>query len=188
MNIDALFALLAEAKKLCGHEDYVVMGSLSVLGMSDVAAIPADMTVSIDADCYTQADPGRALDLQAALGEGSPWHVTHGIYLDPVNPHLPTLPDQWQARLIPLARKGVVAHFLEPHDAAVSKLARGEPRDLRWVLAGARANILALPTVALRMQSTRFLDDAEQHIARARLDELRQKLRAASGTRKATAP
>jgi hypothetical protein len=176
MNLDTLFALLAEAKKLCGHKDYVVIGSLSVLGMSEVAAIPADMTLSIDADCYTQADPGRALDLQAALGEGSPWHVTHGIYLDPVNPHLPTLPDQWQGRLIALARGDVVAHFLEPHDAAVSKLARGEPRDLRWVLAGARANILALPTVALRMQTTSFLDDAEQSAARMLLDKLRQTL------------
>lgn len=179
MNLDALFALLAEAKKLCGHKDYVVIGSLSVLGMSEVAAIPADMTMSIDADCYTQADPGRALDLQAALGEGSPWHVAHGIYLDPVNPYLPTLPDQWQGRLIPLAREGVVAHFLEPHDAAVSKLARGEPRDLRWVLAGARANILALPTVAMRMKSTTFLDEAEQHAAQTLLDKVRNTLRAA---------
>lgn len=178
MNIQALFALLAEAKRLCGHTDYVVIGSLSVLGLSEVAAIPADMTLSIDADCYTLADPGRALDLQAALGEGSPWHVAHGIYLDPVNPHLPTLPDGWQARLIPLARNGVVAHFLEPHDAAVSKLARGEPRDLRWVLAGARGNILALPSVALRMQSTTFLDVAEQHTAQALLGQLRQALQA----------
>lgn len=179
MNLDALFALLAEAKKLCGHKDYVVIGSLSVLGMSEVAAIPADMTLSIDADCYTQADPGRALDLQAALGEGSPWHVAHGIYLDPVNPHLPTLPDQWQGRFIALTRDGVVAHFLEPHDAAVSKLARGEPRDLRWVLAGARANILALPTVALRMKCTVFLDEAEQRAAQTLLDKVRNTLQAA---------
>jgi hypothetical protein len=75
-----------------------------------------------------------------------------------------------------LERQGVVAHFLEPHDAAVSKLARGEPRDQRWVLAGARANLLALPTVALRMQSTRFLDDAEQSAARTLLDKLRNTL------------
>lgn len=31
MNVDALFALLAEAKKLCGHSEYVIIGSLSVL-------------------------------------------------------------------------------------------------------------------------------------------------------------
>lgn len=176
MQVDALFALLAQAKKLCGHRDFVVIGSLSVLGISEVAAIPNDMTLSIDADCYTQADPGRALDLQSELGEGSSWHLAHGIYLDPVNPNLPTLPDGWQGRLIPLERDGVVAHFLEPHDAAVSKLARGEPRDQRWVLAGARGNILSLPAIALRMQSTRFLDDAEQRAALALLGKLRKTL------------
>lgn len=174
MNADALFALLAEARRLCGHTDYVVIGSLSVLGLSDVTAIPADMTLSIDADCYTLADPGRALDLQTELGEGSAWHVAHGIYLDPVNPHLPTLPAGWQQRLIPLARSGVVAHFLEPHDAAVSKLARGEPRDVRWVLAGARSNILSLPTVALRMKHTDFLDEAERDAALAALGQIRR--------------
>lgn len=40
MNADSLFALLSEARKLCGHSDYVVIGSLSVLGMAEVTAIP----------------------------------------------------------------------------------------------------------------------------------------------------
>lgn len=177
MNADALFALLREARSLCGHADYVVIGSLSVLGLSEVTAIPADMTMSIVADCYTLADPGRALDLQADLGEGSAFHTAHGIYLDPVSPLLPTLPDGWQTRLIVLTRDGVKAHFLEPHDAAVSKLARGEPRDLRWVLAGVRSNILALPTMALRMRSTGFLDGVEQAAALARLQEVRRGIR-----------
>lgn len=172
MNVDSLFALLAQARKLCGHSEYVVIGSLSVLGLSEVAAIPADMSMSIDVDCYTRQDPGRILDLQAQLGEGSPFHRAHGIWLDPVNPRLPTLPEQWESRLIPLKRDGVVAFFLEPHDAAVSKLARGEPRDLRWVGAGAKAGILSLPTVALRMKSTHFLDDDEQRAAREALRRL----------------
>lgn len=171
MNADALFALLVEAKNLCKHSDYVVVGSLSVLGLSDVTAIPGDMTMSIDADCYTLRDPGRVLDLQAALGEGSLFHQTHGIYLDPVNPKLPTLPDGWETRLIKVERDGVVAHFLEPHDAAVSKLARGEQRDFRWVLAGAKGNILSLPTVAIRMKTTVYLDDAEKQTALALLNE-----------------
>lgn len=176
MNADALFALLWEAKRLCGHAEYVVIGSLSILGMFEVTAIPADMTLSIDADCYTLADPGRALDLQAELGEGSRYHRQHGIYLDPVNPNLPTLPDQWEGRLIRHERLGVAALFLEPHDAAVSKLARGEERDLRWVVAGARANILSLPTVALRMTVTRFLDDEEKLASLARLEDAKAAL------------
>lgn len=177
MNVGALFTLLAEAKKLCGHAEYVVIGSLSVLGMAEVAAIPADMTMSIDADCYTLSDPPRIMDLGAALGEGSPFHKLHGIYLDPVSPKLPTLPDHWESRLLRTERDGVVALFLEPHDAAVSKLARGEERDVRWVLAGARSNILSLPTVALRMKSANFLDHEEKKAAEALLERVRALLR-----------
>ena len=93
MKLEALFDLLRAAERLCGHREYVIVGSLSVLGMAEVAAIPADMTMSIDADCYTRSDPARVFDLKAALGEGSPYHRAHGIYLDPVSPKLPTLPD-----------------------------------------------------------------------------------------------
>lgn len=176
MNAQALFTLLLEARKLCGHCDYVVIGSLSVLGLEQVTAIPGDMTMSIDADCWALRDPPRTLDLQLALGEGSPFHKAHGIYLDPVNPRLPSLPDGWEGRLIKVSRDGVTAHFLEPHDAAVSKLARGEPRDVRWVKAGARANILSLPTVRLRMNSTMFLDDDEHRSAIALVEQVRAAL------------
>lgn len=171
MNVDALFSLLAEAKKLCGHSEYVVIGSLSVLALSEVTAIPRDMTMSIDADCYTLLDPGRIHDLQPQLGEGSPFHHAHGIYLDPVSPKLPTLPEGWEGRLIQMNRDGVTAHFLEPNDAAVSKLARGEERDFRWTLAGAKAGILSLPTIALRYRTTSFYDEAEQSAAHALLEK-----------------
>jgi hypothetical protein len=172
VNLDALFALLGAAQALSGHREYVVVGSLSVLGMAEVAAIPADMTMSIDADCYTRADPGRIFDLQDALGEGSPYHRAHGIYLDPVSPKLPTLPEGWEQRLIRLQRGDLVAAFLDPNDAAVSKLARGEPRDLRWVRAGLKAEIVSLPAVRLRMRGTVFLDAEEQVTATHALDSL----------------
>jgi hypothetical protein len=177
VNADTLFLLLAEARRICGHTEYVVIGSLSVLGLSEVTAIPGDMTLSIDADCYTLRDPPRVHDLQPELGEGSDFHRAHGIYLDPASPKLPTLPDGWEQRLLCMARDGVVAHFLEPHDAAVSKLARGEERDARWVLAGARAGILALPTVAIRMRTTRFFDAEEKSAAHALIDRIRTALR-----------
>jgi hypothetical protein len=172
MNLDALFDLLRAAQKLCGHREFVVVGSLSVLGLAEVAAIPADMTVSIDADCYTKSDPARIFDLQDALGEGSAYHREHGIYLDPVSPKLPTLPDGWEQRLIRLLQQDLVASFLEPNDAAVSKLARGEPRDIRWVRAGIKAGIVSLPVVRLRMRNTAFLDTEEEKTALRSLESL----------------
>lgn len=172
MNLDSLFGLLRAAQAQCGHREYVIVGSLSVLGMAQVTAIPADMTMSIDADCYTQADPSRIFDLRGALGEGSAYHRDHGIYLDPVSPKLPTLPDDWEQRLIRVQRDQTVAHFLDPNDAAVSKLARGEPRDLRWVRAGLAAGIVSLPTVRLRMRSTVFFDVEEEKTALQALESL----------------
>ena len=172
MNIDTLMHLLTAAQQLCGHRDYVVIGSLSVLGMAQVEAIPLDMTLSIDADCYTLTDPPRVFDLSAQLGEGSPYHHDHGVYLDPVSPHLPTLPQGWEQRLIQVNRPPVIAHCLEPNDAAISKLARGEPRDLRWVRAGLQASLISLPVLRLRVRHTTFLDDAEQQATLLRLAKL----------------
>jgi hypothetical protein len=172
MTLQALLDLLHAAQALCGHREYVIVGSVSVLGMSQVSAIPADMTLSIDADCYTRSDPARVFELKDALGEGSAYHRAHGIYLDPVSPKLPTLPDGWEQRLISIESGKVVASFLEPNDAAVSKLARGQPRDLRWVRAGIKAGIVSQGAVRLRMRSTAFLDVAEQATAQRALESI----------------
>ena len=74
--------------------------------------------------------------------------------------------------MILVRRDNLVAAFLDPNDAAVSKLARGEPRDLRWVRAGLKAGIVSLPAVRLRMRSTLFLDDGEEKIAQQALGSL----------------
>lgn len=172
MSPDALFTLLAQAGRSSGHREFVVIGSLSILGLHGHEIIPPDMTLSIDADVYTRADPGRIHDLVPAFGEGSPFHRAHGIYLDAVSPQLPTLPPGWEARLIPVERDAITAWFLDPHDAAVSKLARGEPRDLRWVGAGVRGGLIALPILRARLRATEFFDGEEKdraHSALARL-------------------
>ena len=58
------------------------------------------MLTSIDVDCYTRQDPQRALELGKIPDEGSALEALHGFYLDPISPNLPTLPDNWQFRLI----------------------------------------------------------------------------------------
>lgn len=171
MNLNALFALLMKARELSGHTDYVVIGSLSILGLEDAFEVPTDMTLSNDIDCYTRDDPDRTFDLVAALGENSPWHHASGFFLDAVTPALPTLPEGWQARLIPIRRDGITAWFLDPNDAAISKYARGEPRDRRWIRAGIRSGAVSLPMVQSRLRSVTFLDDEESRRARALIDE-----------------
>lgn len=163
MDLSHLQALFSEARRLTNHSEFVVVGSLSILGIVQGNNVPARMLMSIDVDCYTRADPGRIFELKDALGEGSAFEAANGYYLDPVSPNLPVLPDQWEARLIPRGLgDGVLIFFLEPNDAAVSKYARGEPRDREWIRAGLEAGILSAPIIESRFPQTHFLDAAER--------------------------
>lgn len=171
MNLAQVIVALRHAQELIGHSDYVVIGSLSVLGVEEGARIPEEMSMSIDIDCYTKADPGRIFDLGPALGEDSPFRAEHGYYLDPVSPSLPSLPDGWEARMLCVDREGLRIWFLDPNDAAISKYARSEPRDLRWVRAGIACGLVSLPIVRSRLRSTTFLDEAEEQTVRRKVEE-----------------
>jgi hypothetical protein len=161
VNRAHLFTLFEEAHRLTGHRDFVVIGSLSILGTDDEDGIPAEMSMSIDIDCYTKADPGRINDVRNALGEGSDFHRAHGYFLDPVSPSLPSLPDGWEARMGVIERDGLRVWFLDPDDAAVSKYARSQANDLRWIRAGLLSGHVSLRKVRARLGSTLFLDEEE---------------------------
>lgn len=71
-------------------------------------------------------------------------------------------PQHWQQRLIPAEKDGIRLWCLDPNDAAVSKYARSEPRDLRWIRAGIGASIVSLAIVRIRLKQTSFADDTEK--------------------------
>lgn len=173
MDLSHLKVLFREAQRLSKHKEFVVVGSLCVLGVVQRASdIPARMLMSIDVDCYTRTDPARIFELQDELGAGSKFEEEHGYFLDPVSRDLPTLPDQWEYRLVPVEMgEGVVVHFLDPNDGAVSKYARCDVRDREWIQAGLAAGILSAPIIESRFRQTSFLDDAEQRRAYAALAE-----------------
>lgn len=171
MNLDTLMHLLQQAATHLGHREFVVIGSLSILALETGFDVPPDMTLSNDLDCYTRADPPRIFDIVPVLGENSPAHQALGCFIDPISPALPSLPTGWEARMNRVERDGVVAWFLDPNDAALSKYARGEPRDQRWIRAGIRVGVVSLPVVRSRLASMRFLDDEEQQHTQRRVVE-----------------
>lgn len=163
MELSNLETLFDEARKLTGHLEYVVVGSLSALGIVRGGDVPPRMLLSIDVDCFTRQDPGRIFELREALGEGSAFEAAHGFYLDPISPNLPTLPAQWEFRLVRVSLKhGLTVFFLDPNDAAVSKYARAEPRDREWLQAGLAARLLSAPIIESRFRDTVFLDAQER--------------------------
>lgn len=176
MDLANLQVLFDEAKKLTNHTEFVVIGSLSILGVVE-DSIPERMLISIDVDCYTRTDPGRVFELKKPLGESSEFQASHGYYLDPVSPNLAALPEQWESRLVrvPLER-GIVVQFLDPNDAAVSKYARNEPRDREWLRAGLSAGLLNAQIIKSRFAQTNFVSDDERKGAYAALEEDSAKL------------
>jgi hypothetical protein len=76
LNREQLHALLVEAKARIRHTDYVIVGSLAILGA--VLEPPGTMVVSIDVDLYLKNDPQRTGELAEALGQGSPFEDEFG--------------------------------------------------------------------------------------------------------------
>jgi hypothetical protein len=171
MKREDLRRLFHEARLLVGETDYVVIGSLAVLGYT--GDVPARMAMSIDVDAWCKSDPARVFDLAPALGQGSAFEAKHGYYLDPVSPQVATLPDGWNGRLIRIELEpALVAWFLDPNDAAVSKYARLEPRDREWIRAGLAAGVLSASIIETRFAQTTFLDDDEStRVAAALADD-----------------
>ena len=160
MTMEDIETLLIEAARLSNHRNFVVAGSLSVLGA--VMLPPADMLMSRDVDIYTKLDPGRVFveiaDPAGGIAEGSKVHVAHGFYADPISPTILSVPDGWEARLISVTlAHGVVANFIDPNDAAIAKLARSEENDIRWVASGVKAGIIHLDVVEARLKATHNL-------------------------------
>lgn len=174
MNRLHLHALLRKAKDLSGHSEFVIVGSLAILGA--VADPPDAMVMSIDVDTYMKADPGRTCDLCDALGQGSAFEDEHGYYLDPVSPNLPSFPEGWQDRLIQLDFGEVRAFFVEPNDVAVSKYIRGDERDMRWLREGLISGLLNIDTIDRRIGSAPTADDDELPAARKRMAGHRKRL------------
>lgn len=148
---------LEAACVVSNHHEFVIAGSLSVLGLLNTP--PEKMSHSIDIDFYPLRDPGRASDIASVLGEDSDFHERNGYYLDAVSPDLPVLPDGWQDRMVKVELGQVTAYFLDVHDTAVSKYARGAENDYRWIEAGYEAGILSIDTIETRVRfSTTYFD------------------------------
>jgi hypothetical protein len=175
LNRLQLHALLRKAKELSGHTEFVIVGSLAILGA--VADPPDAMVVSIDVDTYMKADPGRTGELCEALGQGSPFEAEHGYYLDPVSPNLPSFPEGWESRLIQIDFGDVRAFFVEANDVAVSKYIRGDERDMRWIREGLISGLLSMDAIERLIGSARTAENWELPAARKRMAGHKKRLK-----------
>jgi hypothetical protein len=148
--------ILRAACDVAGDQEVLVIGSQAILGAFDENDLPSAATASIEAGIAFLDDPDRskADEVEAAIGEMSPFHQSFGIYAEGV--HVDTalyLPAGWRDRLIswPLRSSDPAdPHFLDPHDLAVAKLGAHRPKDLDFVDALLEARMLDLAELKQR--------------------------------------
>lgn len=154
------------------EDEIVVVGSQAILAQFPDA--PESLLVSLEADIYPRRAPEKAIEIDAAMGDGSPFHQTYGYYAHGVGPETPVAPAGWQERLIRLdvptivPRSGTAtAWCLEPVDLLLSKLAAGRPHDLAFVEAALQAGLVAIEALAPGLDS---MPESHRDLTRERLD------------------
>jgi hypothetical protein len=75
--------ILRACKGVTGEIEFIVIGSQAILGRFPDA--PRVLRESIEADVYPKHRPDLATELVGSLGELSPFHQTHGYWVDGVS-------------------------------------------------------------------------------------------------------
>lgn len=135
--------VIRAASAIADDPEIVVVGSQSILGSFPDA--PAELLVSIEADVFPRNQPDRAVTIDGAIGEGSPFHETFGYYAHGVGKETSTVGPGWESRLVPVSNentRGATGWCLEPHDAVVAKLAAGRDHDVTFAADAIRAALV----------------------------------------------
>jgi hypothetical protein len=144
-----------------------VIGSQAVLATFDEAVLPAEATLSREADVAFWDDPhNKTSDLvDGALGELSQFDATNGYYAQGVSISTADLPRGWEERMVRLPGQSDDETQIwcpEVHDLAVSKLCAHREKDYAFVgslirsghvdvdTLGERAGMLELPSAEVR--------------------------------------
>ncbi|HEV2251158.1 MAG TPA: DUF6036 family nucleotidyltransferase [Candidatus Limnocylindria bacterium] len=169
MTREQLEHILRASSQVIEERDLLVIGSQSVLGTWDERRLPAEALRSIEADLATlDGDEQKSDRIDGALGEGSRFHETFGIYAQGVSLRTAVLPDGWRDRLVALDTESTRPGrglCLEPHDCVSSKMIAGRLKDYSFATALLRSGLVAPETLAERIE---LLDATERDKQRIR--------------------
>ncbi len=171
MRRDELSHIIRAAARILDDASVVVIGSQSILASYPEVTLPDALTVSIEADLLPLGGDDDADKIDGAIGEGSHFHETFGVYGQGVGVRTAVLPDGWKDRLVPLVdpSTGAVGWCLDPHDLCASKLIAGREKDLDFVEAAVVHRLIDARLVDERLAG---VDDLRTGAARARAQRL----------------
>lgn len=144
MQREQLEHVIRAAASISDDDEIMVVGSQAMLGAYPDA--PAELLRSVEVDVFPRHYPERAILIDGAIGEGSPFHETFGYYAHGVGPETAVLGPGWEARLVAVRGPGTreaTGWCLEPHDVVVAKLVAGREHDVTFAAAALRAGLVA---------------------------------------------
>ena len=159
MRREELEHLLRAASAIAERRDVLVLGSQAILGTYDEDELPAETTISIEADLAFLADDDQAIAdrVDGYIGEDSQFHRTHGFYGQGVAVSVAILPDNWFERLVIIEgsnTKPARGLCLEPHDLVIAKLIAWREKDLEFAAALIGAGLVDVAVLHDRLAET----------------------------------
>jgi hypothetical protein len=177
MTRDELEHIIRASADITGQYEFVIVGSQSILG-----AVPhpeSVFTMSAEADIYPLQAPELADKIDGAIGEGSPFHETHGYYAQGVGPDTAILPAGWLQRVHRVQNSNTndrVGYCLAVVDLFMSKAAAGRDKDREFCMAMLEHTYVN-PAQVLELVPHMPMDDSEKRRLRATIRRWAKTLR-----------
>jgi len=134
MTRDQLEHAIRAACDVADDNELLIFGSQSILGEHPNA--PPELRTSVEVDVQPKNRPEKVGVVDGSLGELSPFHHTHGFYVQGVSIEAAHLPEGWEGRTHQVKNdntRGNTGYCLEAHDLAASKLAAYRDKDRDFV-------------------------------------------------------
>jgi len=134
---------LDNCARLTGDREFIVVGSVSILGAKPQAA--GALTVSADIDLFPRFNESGDKNelIEKHFGAGSRFELENSFYIEGVGSWtMMTSPEGWENRMIPIiSPAGVTGWCLDPFDLAYNKLEAGREKDIQYVAEMVRSDI-----------------------------------------------
>ena len=161
LSLDDLRLALAECAALTSEDEFIVVGSVAIVGA--IPAATAALRVSQDIDLFVKsgATAEKNRIIYERFGPDSAFAVEHDFYIEPVGEWVvkTSLPG-WQDRLVRVdAPGGAIGWCLSPLDIAYNKAEAGREKDLVYLAELFRSGIVRPSEIKAAMTSAGIAPD-----------------------------
>lgn len=167
MRRDELEHAIRAACDVAEETELWVFGSQAILGEHPDA--PNALRQSVEVDVSPKNRPENTELIDAALGELSLFHRTHGFYVHGLALDAATLPDGWQERTVLVQNEGTrhnKGYCLESHDLAASKLVAFREKDRDFVRTLLVEGLVSAGTLLERISALPIENEDELRLSR----------------------